>query len=219
MQNQRLWAGCLVLFIAGCSSTPQRHAHKPKPLAPVYQGVITEIPGVVPKYEPLSTSGNQDYQLKGKNYHIITHPENFSQTGLATHYGSKANGNKTTSGERFNPLLYTAAHATLPIPSYVRVTNLANGRQLVVRINDRGPFIKGRIIDLSPAAADRLNISGRSRVRVDYIQVAADGSLSGPGSIGTRVAIVNYKLPPPPQLTATDKGSAATATIEQSAPP
>ncbi len=200
MQIQTLWVGGLVLLLAGCSTTAHHKATQspPTPLPPVYQGVITEIPGIEPQYEPLSHQGNQDYRLRGKRYHIITHPDHFSQVGLATQYSKSAKGSKTTSGELFDPQLYTAAHPTLPIPSYVRVTNLANLRQVVVRINDRGPFIKGRIIDLSPFAADRLNLSGQSRVKVDYIKVAPDGTLSGPGSVGTRVAILNYKLPKPP---------------------
>jgi rare lipoprotein A len=89
----------------------------------------------------------------------------------------------------------------------VRVTNLANGRQLVVRVNDRGPYTKGRIIDLSKAAADRLNLSNNTKVKVDFINVAPDGTLSGPGTIGTIVAKQSYALPSRPDLGASGMGT------------
>lgn len=95
----------------------------------------------------------------------------------------------------------------MPIPSYVRVTNLANGRQLVVRVNDRGPYTKGRIIDLSKAAADRLNLSNNTKVKVDFINVAPDGTLSGPGTIGTIVAKQSYALPARPDLGSSGMGT------------
>ncbi|SPW25448.1 Rare lipoprotein A precursor [Edwardsiella tarda] len=119
---------------------------------------------------------------------------------MAASYGEENRGNVTASGEQFNPDAMTAAHPTLPIPSYVRVTNLANGRRLVVRINDRGPYTPGRIIDLSTAAANRLNLTQHTKVRIDFIDVAPDGTLSGPGTIGTRVAKQSYALPARPQI-------------------
>jgi rare lipoprotein A len=95
----------------------------------------------------------------------------------------------------------TAAHPTLPIPSYARITNLANGRMIVVRINDRGPYGNDRVISL-PAPADRLNTSNNTKVRIDPIIVAQDGSLSGPGMACTTVAKQTYALPARPNLTA-----------------
>ncbi len=190
--------GLASLILAGCSTdeTQQNTA----PAQPVWNGPVKEIPGVQPKYEPLIPSANQDYSVSGKSYRIVTDTSRFSQVGLASFYGQESAGNTTASGEKFDPNAYTAAHPTLPIPSYVRVTNLANGRQLVVRINDRGPFVPGRIIDLSAAAASRLNISDNTRVRVDAITVAPDGTLSGPGTVGTKVAIQSYDLPARPDL-------------------
>lgn len=197
MRKDWLWIGLAAALLAACSTTEQQ---APAPQQPAYNGPVVEIGGVEPKYEPLNPNANQDYSMNGKNYRIVKDPSNFSETGLATWYGDEASGNRTASGEQFDPEGLTAAHPTLPIPSYVRVTNLANGRQLVVRVNDRGPYTPGRIIDLSKAAGDRLNISNNTRVKVDFISVAPDGTLSGPGTVGTRVAKQSYALPPRPDI-------------------
>jgi len=199
MRKEWLGISFASLILAACSSEQSQQNYTAPPL-PAYNGPVVEIPGIEPKYEPRNTTANNDYSVNGIRYKIVTDTQNFSQIGLASIYGDDAQGNRTASGEAFDSDAFTAAHPTLPIPSYVRVTNLANNRQLVVRINDRGPFIPGRIIDLSPAAATRLNTSNNSRVRIDVINVAADGSLSGPGTIGTRVAKQSYDLPPRPNL-------------------
>ncbi|EJL85911.1 rare lipoprotein A [Pantoea sp. RIT-PI-b] len=194
------WLGVALasLVLAACSTPePQNNTAPPQP---AYNGPVVEIPGVEPRYEPINPSTSQDYSVNGKNYRVIKDPSNYSEVGLATWYGDEAQGNRTAIGETYDPEAMTAAHPTLPLPSYVRVTNLANGRQIVVRVNDRGPYTPGRIIDLSRAAGDRLNISNNTRVRVDYIKVAPDGSVSGPGSIGTTVAKQSYALPARPDL-------------------
>lgn len=194
------WLGVALasLVLAACStSEPQNNTAPPQP---AYNGPVVEIPGVEPRYEPINPSTSQDYSVNGKNYRVIKDPSNYSEVGLATWYGDEAQGNRTAIGESYDPEGMTAAHPTLPLPSYVRVTNLANGRQIVVRVNDRGPYTPGRIIDLSRAAGDRLNISNNTRVRVDYIKVAPDGSVSGPGTIGTTVAKQSYALPARPDL-------------------
>lgn len=194
------WLGVALasLVLAACSTPePQNNTTPPQP---AYNGPVVEIPGVEPRYEPINPSTSQDYSVNGKNYRVIKDPSNYSEVGLATWYGDEAQGNRTAIGESYDPEGMTAAHPTLPLPSYVRVTNLANGRQIVVRVNDRGPYTPGRIIDLSRAAGDRLNISNNTRVRVDYIKVAPDGSVSGPGTIGTTVAKQSYALPARPDL-------------------
>ncbi|MBT0719134.1 endolytic peptidoglycan transglycosylase RlpA [Rosenbergiella epipactidis] len=199
MRKEWLGISLASLILAACSSEQSPQNYTAPPL-PAYNGPVVEIPGIEPKYEPRNTTANNDYSVNGIRYKIATDTQNFSQIGLASIYGADAQGNRTASGEAFDSDAFTAAHPTLPIPSYVRVTNLANNRQIVVRINDRGPFIPGRIIDLSPAAATRLNTSNNSRVRIDVINVAADGTLSGPGTIGTRVAKQSYDLPARPNL-------------------
>lgn len=197
MRKDWFWVGAASLLLAACTTQQQQNQAPPQP---AYNGPVVEIGGVEPRYEPVNPGTNQDYAVNGKTYRIVKDPANFSEIGLASWYGDEANGNQTAIGENFDPDALTAAHPTLPLPSYVRVTNLANGRQIVVRVNDRGPYTPGRIIDLSRAAGERLNISNNTKVRVDYIQVAPDGSLSGPGTVGTRVAKQSYALPARPNL-------------------
>lgn len=198
MRKDWLWVGAASLLLAACTTTTEQQA--PAPQQPAYNGPVVEIGGVEPRYEPINPATNQDYSVNGKTWRIVKDPSNYSETGLAAWYGEEANGTRTATGEMFDPEALTAAHPTLPLPSYVRVTNLANGRQLVVRVNDRGPYTPGRIIDLSRAAGDRLNMSNNTRVRIDYIKVAPDGTLSGPGTIGTVVAKQSYALPSRPDL-------------------
>ncbi|MEM6050780.1 endolytic peptidoglycan transglycosylase RlpA [Erwinia sp. P7711] len=197
MRKDWLWIALASALLAACTTNEQQ---APVPQQPAYNGPVVEIGGVEPRYEPLNPGTSQDYTVNGKTYRIIKDPANFSETGLASWYGEEAGSNRTATGEQYDPDALTAAHPTLPLPAYVRVTNLANGRQIVVRVNDRGPYTPGRIIDLSRAAGDRLNISNNTRVKVDYIKVAPDGSLSGPGTIGTTVAKQSYALPPRPDI-------------------
>lgn len=213
MRKEWHWIGVMGLLLAACSTTETTQQQAP---AAAYNGPVVEISGVEPRYEPYNPGTSQDYEVNGKTYHIIKNPQNYSETGLAAWYDAESSGsNVTATGEQFDAGALTAAHPTLPIPSYVRVTNVSNGRQLVVRVNDRGPYTPGRIIDLSRAAGDRLNISNNSKVRVDFIQVAPDGTLSGPGTIGTVVAKQNYALPPRPDL---GNGALGTPVMESSAP-
>lgn len=194
------WLGIVALgmMLSGCSTETEQV--RPTPAPTVYNGPVKEIGGAEPRYEPFNPSTMQDYTVNGRSYNIVKNPQNFSQTGLATWYGEELSGNRTSIGEEFDPNALAAAHPTLPIPSYVRVTNLSNGRQLVVRVNDRGPFTPGKIIDLTRAAGERLNISNNTRVKVDFISVAPDGTLSGPGTVGTRVAKQSFALPERPDL-------------------
>ncbi|WP_413734738.1 endolytic peptidoglycan transglycosylase RlpA [Sodalis sp. RH21] len=218
MRKEWHWIGVIGLLLTACSTTENAPEQTAAPAA--YNGPVVEISGVEPRYEPYNPATSQDYEVNGKTYRIVKNPQNFSETGLASSYGAEASGNQTATGEQFDAEALTAAHPTLPLPSYVRVTNLSNGRQLVVRVNDRGPYVPGRIIDLSRAAADRLNTSNNSKVRVDFIQVAPDGTLSGPGTIGTVVAKQNYALPPRPTLGSSDMGTPVLqpASVPDSAP-
>ncbi len=128
---------------------------------------ILQTPNAVPHIEPKSASGNpSSYKVFGKVYHVRDKAKGFVQEGYASWYGRKFQGRLTASGERYNMFKMTAAHKTLPIPCYAQVTDLANGRSVVVRINDRGPFHSHRIIDLSYAAAARLGMLKRGSTRV-----------------------------------------------------
>lgn len=200
---RKQWLGVCIAasLLAACSSDDgQQQATIAPPQPAVCNAPVVEISGADPVYEPLNATANQDYERDGKRYKIVQDPSRFSQAGFAAIYDAEPGSNQTASGEAFDPMQITAAHATLPIPSYVRVTNLANGRMIVVRINDRGPYGTDRVISLSRAAADRLNTSNNTKVRIDPIIVAQDGTLSGPGTVCTTVAKQTYALPSRPDL-------------------
>ncbi|HCC3860599.1 TPA: endolytic peptidoglycan transglycosylase RlpA [Salmonella enterica] len=199
-----------IVLLAACTNDGGQQQTTVAPQPAVCNGPTVEISGAEPRYEPLNPTANQDYQRDGKSYKIVQDPSRFSQAGLAAIYDAEPGSNLTASGEMFDPMQLTAAHPTLPIPSYARITNLANGRMIVVRISDRGPYGTDRVISLSRAAADRLNTSNNTKVRIDPIIVAPDGSLSGPGMACTTVAKQTYALPPRPDLSG-GMGSASSA--------
>lgn len=122
---------------------------------------LDEIIDAVPANEPLSRYGNPpSYEVRGKTYKVMASSRNFVQKGDASWYGTKFHGRRTSSGEPYDMYAMTAAHKQLPLPTYVEVTHLGNGRKVIVKVNDRGPFHDGRIIDLSYAAARKLGIAG-----------------------------------------------------------
>lgn len=160
------------------SQSAAAEAHSSQAAAPV----LTEVssagpnqanlhPNAVAKPEHLHRAANRSYSVRGVRYTPLTRVAEFTETGRASWYGTQFHGRLTSSGERYDMNLMTAAHRTLPIPSYARVTNLNNGKSIVVRINDRGPFHNNRIIDVSYAAAQRLGFtrSGVTNVRVEQI--------------------------------------------------
>ena len=116
---------------------------------------------------------NRPYKVKGKTYYPMASAAGYSEQGIASWYGYES-GNRTAMGIRFKPQGYTAAHKTLPLPSKVRVTNLHNGRSIIVLVNDRGPFKKNRLIDLSHGAAKKIGLDGLGKVRVEYISSLAE---------------------------------------------
>ncbi|QIK81049.1 septal ring lytic transglycosylase RlpA family protein [Lysobacter sp. HDW10] len=132
---------------------------------------VDAIPEPVVKNEPRSRSGNKDYTVLGKRYRVLDDHEGYDETGNASYYGKKFHGRKTSNGDIYDMYAFTAAHRSLPLPSYARVTNLDNGKSVIVRVNDRGPFHSNRIIDLSYAAAVKLDYrrQGTARVRVEAL--------------------------------------------------
>lgn len=132
----------------------------------------SDVPDAVPVAEPLAAYGNKSpYTVLGRTYRILPSAEGYQERGMASWYGKKFHGRRTSMREPYDMYTMSAAHKTLPLPTYARVTNLENGRSVIVRINDRGPFVDGRIIDLSYAAAARLGVigSGTGRVEVEAI--------------------------------------------------
>ncbi|MCY4044588.1 MAG: septal ring lytic transglycosylase RlpA family protein [Cellvibrionales bacterium] len=141
-----------------------------------------KIPDAIPKNDPITRAGNiSPYKVFGKTYHVLPSSKGYKATGEASWYGMKFHGHKTSNGEIYDVHQMSAAHKTLPLPSYVRVTNVANGKTCVVRVNDRGPFKDGRLIDLSYAAAKKLDFlnAGTAKVRVEAVH-AKGGSASPP---------------------------------------
>lgn len=131
----------------------------------------TKIPNAQPKVEPLSRIGNKpSYHVFGKRYHVMSSSKNYDERGIASWYGTKFHDRHTSNGEVYNMLAMTAAHKSLPLPTYVQVTNLKNGKNIIVKVNDRGPFEANRIIDLSYVAAKKLGMLGRGTA---YVRVKA----------------------------------------------
>ncbi len=145
---------------------------------------LDNIPDAVPKAEPLHRYANRPYTALGKTYTPLQTTGNYKERGIASWYGKKFNGQRTSIGETYNMYEMTAAHPTLPIPSYARVTNVANGKSVIVRINDRGPFLHERIMDLSYAAAYKLGFINTGSAEVEVESIAA-GSAPAAGGVET----------------------------------
>ncbi len=137
---------------------------------------LDDIPDAVPKPEPLHRYANREYTALGKTYKPLTVTGAYKETGIASWYGKKFHGQRTSIGEVYDMYGMTAAHPTLPIPSYARVTNLSNKRSVIVRINDRGPFLHDRIIDLSYTAAYKLRLIDNGSAEVEVESIATDSS-------------------------------------------
>ncbi len=177
----RLTMLAATLILSACSSSPNYDDPSMDPNAgryaqdndsiPMRLPTSQELQDAEPNVEPLSRGGNKPYRIYGVDYSPRTDIMEYSEIGTASWYGNKFHGHKTSNGETYNVFAMTAAHKTLPLPSYVRVTNLNNKTSAIVRVNDRGPFHEGRIIDLSYAAAYKLGIfpGGTGRVKVELV--------------------------------------------------
>ncbi|HDY85017.1 hypothetical protein LCGC14_0644360 [marine sediment metagenome] len=156
-------ASCVYLSLIACSGITQKGDS-----APSSPRDVSNIPNAIPKDEPRSKYGNPvSYKVLGKTYYTLNSSQNYQEKGIASWYGSKFHGRRTSSGEPYDMYAMTAAHKTLPLPSYVEVTNLSNGRKVIVKVNDRGPFHDNRLIDLSYSAAQKLGIVGHGTGMVE----------------------------------------------------
>lgn len=186
IQRRRGWRGvscaaaCAVL-LAACASGP-RTTGTPLPPAEPVDGPpasslkAADVRDAVPRNEPRARYGNHSpYTVFGRTYHVLPTSAGYVERGTASWYGTKFHGRRTSSGEPYDLGLATAAHRTLPLPTYAEVTNLDNGRKVVVKINDRGPFKDGRIIDLSYGAALRLGMTGNGTARVEVRAIDTSG--------------------------------------------
>jgi rare lipoprotein A len=167
------------LVVAGCSGVAVRDSAPPEAFD------ANSIPDAVPRVEAPSRYGNGPvYQVNGDTYRVLPSSTGYAERGVASWYGTKFHGRRTSSGETYDMYAMTAAHTSLPLPTYARVTNLQNGKSVVVRINDRGPFHENRLIDLSYAAATKLEITGNGTglVEVRALDPAADAPAPVPAS-------------------------------------
>jgi rare lipoprotein A len=204
----RALAALLAAMLAGCGSAPPKDGSVAGASTPPASGPsaprigsskywlddgpgdnppanLDVIPDAVPRLEPLHRFANRPYTVLGRDYVPATELRAYRERGIASWYGRKFHGQKTSTGETYDMYAMTAAHPTLPLPSYARVSNPANGRSVVVRVNDRGPFLHGRVIDLSYAAAHRLGIAqpGSGEVEVEAL-------------IPGRMVVASAPLPP-----------------------
>lgn len=166
LQKWRCGLILLVVLLQGCGGA----GVKPGSVdgAPGSSRDISNIPNAVPKYEPPSRYGNPDsYVVFGKRYYVMDDGSDYVERGIASWYGTKFHGRRTSSGETYDMYAMTAAHKTLPLPSYVRITNLNNGHSVIVRVNDRGPFHDNRIIDVSYVAAKKLGMLAKGTALVE----------------------------------------------------
>ncbi|MDP2761220.1 MAG: septal ring lytic transglycosylase RlpA family protein [Sideroxyarcus sp.] len=150
---------------------------------------LDRIPDAVPRAEPLHRYANRPYSALGKTYTPLQTTGSYKERGSASWYGKKFHGQRTSIGDTYDMYGMTAAHPTLPVPSYARVTNLANGKSVVVRVNDRGPFLHDRIIDLSYAAAYKLGYVNQGSAEVEVESLVADGN----APVATAVAPVKVE--------------------------
>jgi rare lipoprotein A len=194
----RLAVAALLVVLAGCSAGPPKAPSTGAPSAAPPSRYYSDdgpptnvpdnldtIPDAVPRLEPLHRFANRPYTVLGREYVPATSLRPYRERGVASWYGRKFHGQKTSIGEVYDMFAMTAAHPTLPLPSFARVTNPANGRSVVVRVNDRGPFLHARVIDLSYAAAHRLGIAQRGSGEVEVEAI-----------LPAEVAVASTPLPP-----------------------
>lgn len=165
-------------LLAGCVSAPAPQSSPTPPAPTPSPSEVEKIPDAVPKPEPRSAKGNPPfYDVLGKRYFVMADAAGYVERGIASWYGPGFHDALTSNGERYDMYAMTAAHTSLPLPTHVQVTNLKNGRSVVVRVNDRGPFKHGRIIDLSYTAASKLDML---REGTAFVEVRALTSLTTP---------------------------------------
>ena len=182
LRKNRLAAGLLLIGagLAACTTLEDKLEADRAPLDPKN---AANTPDAVPRNEPLSRYGNMEsYKVYGTTYHTLSSSKGYKEQGTASWYGTKFHGKRTSSGEPYDLYAMTAAHKTLPLPTYVEVTNLNNGRSVIVKVNDRGPFHDDRLIDLSYAAATRLDIlpTGTGQVEIRAIDPDEMGTAEAP---------------------------------------
>jgi rare lipoprotein A len=203
-------ASLLACLLGACGSPPRRPTPPPSRLPPAAADA-SAVPDAVPRAEPRSAHGNPPfYEVDGRRYTVLASASGYVERGVASWYGPDFHGHNTSSGEGYDMYGMTAAHKTLPLPCYARITNLANGRSVIVRINDRGPFVANRIVDLSYTAAQRLDVVRAGTAFVELRVVGpetmietntAPAALSAPPAIEPTVEPAGASPAPPAAIT------------------
>jgi len=193
--TQRFTLLCYVLLLSllsACSSGRYQQKHDSTPTRLPSQA---ELKDAIARAEPYSRGGNKNYQVFGKPYEVLPSAHGFEQTGTASWYGKKFHGHLTSNGEIYDMYAMSAAHKNLPLPTYLKVTNTANNKSVIVRVNDRGPFHQSRIIDLSYSAAYKLDMlkTGTANVKIiaitDFDKKASKASASVNMAVSTAVKV------------------------------
>ncbi len=192
----RFGLGLLILILGACSSPssgPNYRYHLRQDKAPCFRINANRIPNAVPKAEPLSKQGNpKSYVVFGHRYYVMKSAKGYHARGIASWYGMKFHDFKTSNGDTYNVAAMTAAHKTLPLPTFLKVTNLRNGKKIIVKVNDRGPFVKNRLIDLSYAAAKKLGMTGTGTAPVSIVAITPGIHLASNKSSNHRKSYTGY---------------------------
>ena len=222
-------AAVAVLWLAGCASGPgpgSGTGQAPRPGTSSRDGAPTSppadlarVPDAEPRVEPIRQGGpNKPYVVLGQGYEPLSGDVSFRQRGGASWYGTKFHGRRTASGEVYSMYGMTAAHRTLPIPSYARVRDVRSGKEIIVRINDRGPFHSSRVIDLSYTAALKLDMLGKGSTEVEIERLTFDQIRTGQWRSDTAVARVDTAPPPMVAVQAPAPQSTPTPVLALSTP-
>ncbi len=200
-----LLAAVIALLQTGCST---QISYRPFPNVRVSVPVSIPYPGTarLPNGHGGTKKTGRPYRVGGRTYYPLASAAGYDETGIASWYGRKFHGRKTANGERYDMYALSAAHKTLPLPTLVRVTNLENGRQVIVRVNDRGPYVKNRLIDLSYAAARQLGFAGKGTARV-RVQALEHGKPSVLAARHAPASPASRHVPGPAQLTGGPMGA------------
>ena len=172
--NVRMLLVVATALAAGCSSVPRGGYYRDDGPHRRPEVDVSKVPDAVPRSEPHAERNSRPYSVFGVNYRPLKSAKGYRERGVASWYGKKFHGQRTANGETYDMYAMSAAHKTLPLPSYLRVRNLNNGKSVVVRVNDRGPFLENRIVDLSYAAAAKLGIIGTGTGIVEIEALSGD---------------------------------------------
>lgn len=205
----------LAVVLSACGSRGPRYYQDDGPHASVPTD-LSQVKNAQPRNEPRSASGNNPYVVFGQRYVPLDSAAGYRKTGVASWYGRKFHGRRTSSGEMYDMYAMTAAHTTLPLPSFVKVRNLDNGKEVVVRVNDRGPFLHNRLIDLSYAAAYKLGVikTGTARVEVTVVDAGTDNSTVAIGTVEPGPVAEPQPLEQPAKLSLVESAAASDKPVD-----